>query len=94
MPFGSFRKELFFGIEEENFWFFFKKKTPPEATGVFRGTIEYGSGPTKGSESPFATEGREGGGEKVYLINNFFLFTRYVPGAVTGVTIVLPGSSV
>ena len=27
------------------------------ATGVFRGATECGSGPTKGSEPPFATEG-------------------------------------
>ena len=33
MTFGSFRKELFFGIEEENFCFFFKKKTPPISDG-------------------------------------------------------------
>ena len=29
---------------------------PTRATGVFRGTTECGSGPTKGSESPLATE--------------------------------------
>ncbi len=32
------------------------------ATGVFREATECGFGPTKGSESPFATEARQGGG--------------------------------
>jgi len=31
------------------------------ATGAFRAATECGCGPTKGSESPFATEGRRGG---------------------------------
>ena len=36
--------------------------SPKGATGVFREATECGSGPTKGSESPFATEGKDGGG--------------------------------
>ena len=32
-------------------------RLPFGATGAFRGTTECGSGPTKGSESPLATEG-------------------------------------
>jgi len=35
---------------------------PQRATGVFRGATKCGYGPTKGSESPFATEGKAGGG--------------------------------
>ena len=40
----------------------FRVRKPPSsgATGVFRGATECGSGSTKGSESPFATETREG----------------------------------
>ena len=40
---------------------------PPRATGVFRGTAECGSGPTKVSESPFAMEGKEVGGGLGFL---------------------------
>ena len=40
---------------------------PPRATGVFRGTAECGSGPTKVSESPFAMEGKEAGGGLSFL---------------------------
>ena len=36
------------------------------ATGVFREATECGFGPTKGSESPFATEARQGGGSSSY----------------------------
>ena len=36
--------------------------SPKGATGVFRVATECGYGPTKGSESPFATEGKDGGG--------------------------------
>ena len=36
------------------------KHSPKRATGVFRVATECGYGPTKGSESPFATEGPEG----------------------------------
>ena len=36
--------------------------TPPRATGGFRESTECAFGPTKGSESPFATEGRDGEG--------------------------------
>jgi len=40
------------------FPYFFKFPTSHlGATGAFRGTTECGSGPTKGSESPLATEG-------------------------------------
>jgi hypothetical protein len=38
MTFGSFRKELFFGVEEENFWFFYKRKPLPgrgRGRGIF-----------------------------------------------------------
>jgi len=38
MPFGSFRKELFFGIEEQNFWFFYKRK-PLLLGGGWEGAI-------------------------------------------------------
>ena len=34
---------------------------PRRATGVFREATEFGFGPTKGSKSPLATEGRQGG---------------------------------
>ena len=34
------------------------------ATGVFRAATECGCGPTKGSESPLATEGKTEGGAK------------------------------
>ena len=39
---------------------------PKGATGAFRAATECGCGPTKGSESPFATEGRRGGGPKFF----------------------------
>ncbi len=38
---------------------------PTRATGVFREATECGFGPTKGSESPFATEARQGGGSSL-----------------------------
>ena len=37
------------------------------ATGVFRGATECGSGPTKGSDYPVATEDREGAGDKSFV---------------------------
>ena len=40
---------------------------PKGATGVFRGATECGSGPTKGSDYPVATEDREGAGDREFV---------------------------
>ena len=42
--------------------------SPKGATGVFREATECGFGPTKGSESPFATEGKDGGAFRIYNV--------------------------
>ena len=40
-----------------------KSIPPPLATGVFRVATKCGYGPTKGSKSPFATEGQQEAGQ-------------------------------